>query len=139
MKIIVKDKKSIKNILIVCIVAFIALTVFIVFKFTKYSSFAECEAAVITVNENIPNPGETSSTYSSLILSYEYLGEKYTAEQMVTARTARKTTEGDIITIKINPEKPEEIADSYASVLWIVIDVILLIFCIFMIIALAHA
>ena len=115
------SKKVLAIILVVCL-AVLAFTTYMAISNTiKFNSFASVEAEITDITFNQETPSNCF-----VRLKYEYDGREYTSgKELNNAGQLRK---GDIITIKCNPNNPQETDDNYGTFGYIVVSCFMAIF-----------
>lgn len=119
-------KKYLPYILIACIAATF-LVIFVDYKYVeRYSDFVSIDAVITDVRREATYHGESQKTSCDIIVTYEYSynGEDYTSNRRELTKIGKKT--GKQVSIKCNPESPEEIQEVYERNIFAIITALLL-------------
>lgn len=121
-----KVKKHLPYILIVCIAASF-LVLFVDYRYAeKYSDFVNVDAVIADVTRETTYHGESQKTSHDTLVTYEYSynDEDYVSSRRELTKIGKKT--GKQVTIKCNPESPEEIQEVYERNIFALITALLL-------------
>ena len=121
-----KVKKHLPYILIVCIAASF-LVLFVDYRYAeKYSYFVNVDAVIADVTRETTYHGESQKTSHDTLVTYEYSynDEDYVSSRRELTKIDKKT--GKQISIKCNPESPEEIQEVYKRNIFALITSLLL-------------
>ena len=121
-----KVKKYLPYILIACIAATF-LVLFVDYRYAeKYSDFVNVDAVITDIRREATYHGESLKTSYDIIITYEYSydGEDYVSNRRELTKISKKT--GKQVTIKCNPESPEEIQEVYERNIFALITALLL-------------
>lgn len=121
-----KVKKYLPYFLIACIAATF-LVLFVDYRYAeKYSDFVNVDAVIADVTRETTYHGESQKTSHDTLVTYEYSynDEDYVSSRRELTKIGKKT--GKQVTIKCNPESPEEIQEVYERNIFALITALLL-------------
>lgn len=121
-----KVKKHLPYILIVCIAASF-LVLFVDYRYAeKYSDFVNVDAVIADVTRETTYHGESQKMSYDILITYEYSydGKDYMSNRRELTKIGKKT--GKQVSIKCNPESPEEIQEVYKRNIFALITSLLL-------------
>lgn len=119
-------KKYLPYIMIVCIAATL-LVLFVDCKyFKKYSDFVNVDAVITDIKREVTYCEESQETSYDILVTYKYSydGKNYAANRRELPKIDKKA--GKQVTIKCNPESPEEIQEIYERNIFALITALLL-------------
>ena len=120
-------KKSISWILLITLLATVVLVALDVKYHNKYADFQAVDAVISDVTRHVtksPSSKNRTSYTNSITYEYEAAGKMYTATRREFTRIGK--TEGEKVSIKYNPDHPEEIQQTYTQSMCMIITALLL-------------
>ena len=115
--------------MIFSILLFVLLSGATVSNYIKTKEYIKLDAVIVYVGTEYVH--ESDSTYSYVEYKYEYEGNIYTNKQRVFFKFNKKV--GDVQQIRINPNNPSEVKDSYMTTINPIISCVMFIIMIFVI------
>ena len=120
-------KKSISWILLITLLATVVLIVLNVKYYNRYADFQTVDAIISDVTRHAtksPSSKNRTSYTNSITYEYEAAGKTYTATRREFTRIGK--TEGEKVSIKYNPDHPEERQQTYTQSMCMIITALLL-------------
>ena len=120
-------KKSISWILLITLLATVVLIVLDAKYYNRYADFQTVDAIISDVTRHVtksPSSRNRTSYTNSITYEYEAAGKTYTATRREFTRIGK--TEGEKVSIKYNPDHPEEIQQTYTQSMCMIITALLL-------------
>lgn len=120
----ISDVSMLKKTLIVMVILLIIGVVGLFIYVGKYSSYVKVSATIVDVKlkyDNLEHDNQNRNRY--IEYKYTFEGKKYLAERLVFFGSRRNI--GKEVTIKVNPKKPQEIANYTFIKSFVVMDVFL--------------
>lgn len=106
--------RNMKLVMIVLLVAIIGLITAIVQQSLQYREYTKVQAEIISVSSQKGTSAKTNMSYSYYVTyKYHFKGVEYQATKKIFTKTGK--TIGEKNTIRINPENPKEIANTYTK------------------------
>lgn len=121
------SKKTLKIIIACCITALVILNSIFIPDLINQSKYVECSATVTGTDFTVNDDGGRTDY---MIISYTYNDHNYNYKQQFMGKMPYNT--GENIKIKVNPENPQIISDSFRNTVFIVIDIILFLWTVMM-------
>ena len=116
------DKSVLRKAMIVLMILFIICTLGLFFYLAKYSKYIEITARIVDVKIVYDNQNHDNQNRNKYIqYKYTFNGEEYDADKLVF--WGNKSSIGKKVSIKINPQNPQEIANDTFIKSFIIIDI----------------
>jgi flagellar biogenesis protein FliO len=117
-----------RNCLGIFIIIIIGLVLFLCYYFNKISDYKKVEANIVSISTNYHSGTGKTKSSKAYYITYEftYNGNQYQVTQQALTKIGK--SEGDVVTIRCNPDNPQEIANMNYVKGSIVAIIILLLF-----------
>lgn len=111
---------------IFCLIVLIILLLIIVFYSILYMNYDKVEAKIVSISSETYNGVGDSQSSRAYYIKYEYKynGETYQVEQQVL--TIKGKHEGQLVTLRCNPNKPDAIANNSIIIFSVIGSIFLL-------------